>query len=174
MRVWIHILIFAVSSLMVLSQSCPSKHFSAVFVASIDDKIDDPSQVTLADPELTFFKETMRFTEEEIPHILADAMNFFNSTFGLDFTASPPNERNERFLGNAKMSPFYFTKDLNFVVTANNWIRNGNTRSSCYKVLDGGIAVTFSDNLTLHGEYGGTGGKASRYIRSTVLFISQY
>ena len=159
MKVCIHILIFAVSSLAVSSQTCPSEHFSAVFVASIDQTIDDPSQFHHDDPELTFLKEVMRFTEEEITHIFEDAMNFFNYTFGLDFSASAPNEQNEHFFENAKMSPFFLSKDLNYIVTANNWIRNGNTRSTCYEIQDGGIAVTFSGDQTLYGSYGGAEGK---------------
>ena len=159
MKAWIHILIFAVSSLTVLTQTCPSEHFSAVIVASIDQTIDDPSKITTDDPEFNFLKDVMRFTEEEIPHIVQDAMNFFNYTFGLDFSASPPNELNERFLGNAKMSPFFLSEDLNYIATANNWIRNGNTRSTCYKIGDGGIAVTFSGDQTLYGSYGGAEGK---------------
>ena len=38
-------------------------------------------------------------------------------------------------------------------MTANNWIRKGDTHSTCYKMRDGGICVTFS------GDYGGADGK---------------
>ena len=159
MKVWIHFLIFAVLSLTVLSQTCPTEHFSAIIVATIDQNIDDPNQIMYSDPEFNFLNDVMRFTEEEIPHIVQDAMNFFNYTFGLDFSAVSPNEQNERFLGNAKMSPFVLSKDINYVVTANSWIRNGNTRSKCYKMGDGGITVTFSGDRTLYGSYGGDEGK---------------
>ena len=158
MKVWIHILIFAVSTLAVLSQDCPSEHFSAVFVSGTEQTIDTP-EIHPADPDLFFFKNVMRFTEEEIYHIFEDAINFFNSTFGIDFSASPPNEQNERFFENAIMSPFNTSEDINFLVTANNWIRNGNTHSNCYKLHDGGIRVTFSGDQTLYGSYGGADGK---------------
>ena len=158
MKVWIHIFIFAVSSLAVYSQSCPPKHFSAVFVASIDQTI-DPTQLHQDDPELIFLKRVMRFQEEEIDYIFQDAIHFFNDSFGLDFSASQPSEQNVRFFENARMSPITLGKDINYIATANNWIRNGNSRSTCYKVYDGGIIVTFSGDQTLYGKYGGDDGK---------------
>ena len=157
-KVWIYVCFFAVSSLTVLCESCPSEHFSAVFVISIDQTIDDQN-IILDDPELTFFKDIVNFSEDEIQDAFEYAINFFNESFGLDFSISTPNEQNERFFENAKMSPFFFTEKLEFTVTANNWIRNGNTRSRCYRLRNGGIRVTFSGDQTLYGTYGGTEGK---------------
>ena len=54
MKIWIYSLIFAVSSLAVSSQTCPSDHFSAVFVATAD-KIIDGLLNGDDDPELIFF-----------------------------------------------------------------------------------------------------------------------
>ena len=158
MKVWIHVFIFAASTLAVLSQTCPSEHFSAVFVVSIDQTIDDLN-IILDDPELTFFKDTMNFEEHAIQDAFEYAIHFFNESYGLDFSASSPNKQNERFFENAKMSPFFFSDKLEFIVTANNWIRNGNTRSRCYRMHNGGIRVTFSGDQTLYGSYGGTEGK---------------
>ena len=158
MKVWIYILTFAVSSSSVLSQSCPSESFSAAFMATVDQTVDVPI-LSQDDPELTFFRNTMKFKEDEIQHVFDVAMTFFNDSFGLDFSVSAPNEQNEHFFENAKMSPFLFSTNINYIVTANNWIRNGNTRLTCYKVRDGGILVTFSDDQTLHGSYGGADGK---------------
>ena len=61
-------------------------------------------------------------------------------SFGLDFSDSPPNEKNERFLQNAKMSPYTFSPDIlnNYVVTDSHWIRTGNIYSSCYHKNDFG------------------------------------
>ena len=158
MKVWI--LIIAVLSLAVLvsSQTCPPKHFSAVFVASVDQTVDIPS-VQVADPELTFFKEVLKFQEDEMQYALDNAIKFYNDSFGLDFSVLPPNEQNQRFFENAIMTPAIQSKDLNFLVTANNWIRNGNTHSTCYPIQDGGLGVSFSDNQTLYGTYGGANGK---------------
>ena len=142
----------------VSSQTCPSSHFSAVIVASIDQTVDIPS-VQRNDPELTFFKEVLKFPEDELQYTLEDAIKFFNDSFGLDFSVSPPNEQNQRFFENAIMSPTIQSKDINYVVTANNWIQNGDTHSTCYPICVGGFRVTFSDNQTLYGTYGGANGK---------------
>ena len=63
MKVWI--LNLAVSSLVVLSQACPPRHFSVVIVGSTDQTFEDP-QIYIADPELYFFKEVLHLKEEEI------------------------------------------------------------------------------------------------------------
>ena len=55
----------------------------------------------------------------------------FNYTFGLDFSASPPNERNEHFQENARMH-FYV---LHYIATANNWIQNDDIRLQCYRLI---------------------------------------
>ena len=77
----------------------------------------------------------------------------------LTFSFSPPNDQNEYFYQNARLSPFIFADDIDYLVTLNNWIQTGNTRSTCYRVHDGGFRVTFSDDQVLHGSYGGAGGK---------------
>ena len=154
MNVWI--LVFVALSLIASSQTCPPKHFSAVIVTTIEQTVED-LQIHHDDPELVFLKKVLKF--DEVDHIFYDAMDFFNSTFGLDFSASPPNERYERFLDNARMHPYILRKDIYNIATANNWIRNGNTRSQCYRVYDGGIIVEFSADTTLYGKYGGDEGK---------------
>ena len=157
MKVWI--LVLAASSLVVLSQACPPRHFSAVIVGSIDQTVEDLELGNIQDPELLFFRRTLRFREEEIQHVFEDAINFFNDTFGLDFSNSPPNEANQRYIQNAIMYPVVLHENINYIATANSWIRNGNTRSRCYRIYDGGIAVTLLNYTTLHGSYGGDEGK---------------
>ena len=156
MKVWI--ILFAVSSLIVSSQTCPSKHFSAVFLGSIDQTVDIQTELHHDDPELSFFREVMQFQDEEIHHIFEDAINFFNYTFGLDFSTATPNEQHEIVLENAKMTPFVLDENINYIATANNWIRNGNTRSKCYRIIDGGFLVTLLADTTLYGKYGGDEG----------------
>ena len=161
MKVWIYAFTFAVSISSVLSQSCPSESFSATFVATSDVIVDGNPFLILGpnDPELNFLKEVMQFREEAIQHTIEDVMRFFNDFYGLDFSASTPNEQNERFFQNATMGPFVLSEEANYVVTTNNWIRNGNTRSTCYKIHDGGFRVSFSADQTLYGSYGGAQGK---------------
>ena len=50
MKIWIHVFIFAVSSLAVCSQTCSSEHFPAVFTATIEQTTTSPGPVD--DPEL--------------------------------------------------------------------------------------------------------------------------
>ena len=57
------------------------------------------------------------------------------------------------------MSPFKLSEDIEYTVTSNNWIRTGSTHSSCYRMRDGGVIVTFSGEQTLYGSYGRTEGK---------------
>ena len=151
-------LVLTVSSLVASSQACPAGHYSAVIVGSVDQINENPS-IYSEDPSLLFFRKGLNLQEDEINHVFDDAMNFFNYTFGLDFTNSPPNEENIRYLENAKMYPFIVHDNINFIATANNWIRNGNTRSRCYRIYDGGIIVRFLNYTTLHGQYGGDEGK---------------
>ena len=156
MEVWI--LVLAVSNLVVSSQACPPRHFSAVVVETLDETVED-QKIHIDDPKLYFFKKILRLQEEEIHHVFEDAINFFNYTFGLDFSNVPPNEENQRYLENAKMYTYVKKKDINFIATANSWIRNGNTQSRCYHINEGGIIVSILNYTTLYGRYGGDEGK---------------
>ena len=159
MKIWIHILVCAMSSLAIMSQNCPSEHFSAVFTATIDQTVDNPELIE-DDPELMFFKNYMNFRDSDIQHTIEDAIQFFKNKYGLDFSDSVPNEKNEYFIWNiTKMSPFILPLHINYIVNENYWIRTGNTRSSCYHILDGGFRVTFFADQMLHGSYGETEGK---------------
>ena len=101
----------------------------------------------------------MKFRDSDIQHTIDDAIQFFNNTYGLDFSDSPPNEKNQRFVQNATMTPFFVSPTENLMVTDNHWIRSGNTYSSCYSVCYGGFLVTFSAEQILYGSYGGAEGK---------------
>ena len=160
MKVWISILVFGVSNLLVESaESCPSDHYSAIFVATVDKISDGVPRIGFSDPDLVFFKNVMKFTDTTTLHIFEDAIKFFNETHGLDFSLSPPNEKKEYFYENAVMGPFILSDELDFIVTSNNWIQSGSTRSTCYRIRGGGLCVAFTGNQTLHGIYGGADGK---------------
>ena len=58
MKIKIHSLIFAMSSLAVMSRSCPSDHFSAIFTGTIDQTVDNPGDVYVDDPEQTFTRSS--------------------------------------------------------------------------------------------------------------------
>ena len=74
--------------------------------------------------------------------------------YGFDFFLSPPNEQNQYFFENARLRPFRFA-DIDYLVTLNNWIQTGRTRSTCYQIHDGRFTVTFSADQILRGSYHG-------------------
>ena len=133
------------------------QQFQASFLAVIEEDVDGPESITEDDPELTFLKEVMNFREADIQHTINDALEFFNESYGLDFSVLPPNDENQYFYENAILSPFRLV-DVDYLVTVNNWIRTGITRSNCYQIRDGGFRVTFSADQTLRGTYGGESG----------------
>ena len=167
MRVWISFLVIS-SLVAVNSQTCPSEHYSTVFTATIDQTLDDPAAF-MDDPELTIFKNYLKFRDSDIQHTIDDAIRFFNNTYGLDFSDSPPNEKNQRFLPNARMNPFMLVPGkLDFIVTDSRWIQTGSTYSSCYFIHYGGFQVTFSAEQTLYGSYGGAEGKPAGMPNSMI------
>lgn len=156
MKIWIHVLVFAASSLTVFSQICRSEHYSAVLTATIETT---ESTNVIDDPELIFFKTYMKFRDSAIQHTTDDAIQFFNKSYGLDFSHITPDEKNVRFFQNARMSPFMLKPHIDYIVTDSYWIRTGSTRSSCYFIRFGGFVVNFSAEQTLYGSYGGSEGK---------------
>ena len=136
---------------------CPD--FTATFTEVINQTVDDPDFI-IGDPEMKFFKKIMGFRDNDIQHAFDDAIQFFNETYGLDFSLSPPNAQNEYFFENAKMSVFQFHEDIQSPVVLNNWVQTGNTRTTCREIHNGGFTVRFSGNQLLHGSYGGIQGIA--------------
>ena len=134
--------------------------FTATFVALLDQILDDPNEL-MNDPEMIFFKEDMGLRDDDIQHVFDDAVKFYNETYGLDFSNSPPNERNEYFFENAKMTLFRLHEDIHYQVIFNNWIQTGNTRTTCGDIRNGGYQVTFTGDQLLHGSYGGDKGTSA-------------
>ena len=167
---WINILLFAVSVMAVSSyNTCPSNQFSAVFTATVEQTVDEPALFKL-DPELTFFKNVLKLRDNAIRHVLEDAIDFFNKTYGLDFSASPPNENYQRSIEDAVMSPYILLDDIEYFVTMNNWIRTGNTHSNCYRIREGGFEVSFLADRNLYGTYGGAEGKPISVGNFVIIF----
>ena len=136
---------------------CP--HFSAAFTEVIDQTVENPEFI-IVDPEMKFFKEILGFRDNDIEHAFDDAIQFFNETYGLDFSLSPPNVQNEYSFENARMGVFQFGEDIYHPVLLNNWVKTGNTHTTCQEIHSGGFNVMFSGNQLLHGSYGGTDGIA--------------
>ena len=109
------------------------------------------------DPQTRFFREILGFTEQETQQVVDNAIQHFNTQFGLDFSNIDPNEANQRFLGNAMFEPFM--TPFNASAIANSWIVTGNRRSRCFQAGSGGLQVIFNDTMMLNGLYGGVDGR---------------
>ena len=144
-------------------EECPR---GAEFVVSFDVVTSADFLQRVADPNLTFFRDVLQFTEQEIERATQSAIEYFNATFGLDFSDSVPNEQGQRIYQNATFSaaqvPFTYT------AKANRWLVNGNTKSRCFDARLGWFGVIFQDNQVLYGTYGGTEGKT---IGPTSLYV---
>ena len=161
MKLWIYSVVFTAAILSVSCQTCPSDYFTAAFFITVEARFKVTSPPFIPDPELTYFKDLLNFRDDDIQHFIEDAIKFFNDSFGLDFSDSIPNEQNERFIENAKMSPFRTSPEVveGQYVTVNTWLRSGSTRSNCYQMQDGAFAITFVNSATVYGSYGGPAGK---------------
>ena len=99
----------------------------------------------------------MKFTEQEVQTAIKPAIKHFNTTFGLDFSQSEPNQQGQRVFQNATFSanqaPFTAT------AKANRWLFTRNTKSECFDVHVGWFGVSFLDDQVLHTTYGGTEGR---------------
>ena len=70
-------------------EECPR---GAEFAISLDVVASADSIQRIADPNLTFFRDVLQFTEQEIETATQSAIEYFNERFGLDFSDSVPNE----------------------------------------------------------------------------------
>ena len=140
------------------SSNCPTPEWFVAEFVCIADKIISSSQISIHDSSLSFFRDVMLFTEEEIAQVEEDAIQFFDTRFGLNFSQSKPDEHGQRFYQNATFLPTRFTPEVQYVATFNRWIVSGNTRSVCFENRAGSFSVRFSDQQILHGTYGGEEG----------------
>ena len=156
-HMWIQIALLGL--LMVYNVSASLRHcsFDAAFTI-IADRVEPASILNeFPDPQMGFYRNTLRFTEAETQQVVEAAIQHFNTQFGLDFSNIQPNDANQRFLGNAMlhaiMSPF------NATAIDNRWLVSGNRKSRCFDVGSGQIQVVFNDTMLLHGLYGGVDGR---------------
>ena len=68
-----------------MKTQCPS---GAQFIATANIVINTGLLSQLVDPNLTFFRDVLQFTEQEIETAIQSAIEYFNTTFGLDFSES--------------------------------------------------------------------------------------
>ena len=137
-------------------QECPEEWFDATFVSIVDQVVPAAEFDDQIDPNFSHFKDVLKFTDEETEEAAQDAITYFDTRFGLDFS-SEPDEMGRRFYQNATFFPYQLP--MNHVVTFNRWIVNGNTRTLCFPNIDGGFQVIFNEPQLLRGTYGGTEGR---------------
>ena len=136
------------------SQMCDEPFQAAIMVVT---NVTYPASRSFLDPDHVYYREVLRFTDEEIDRAKEAALQFFRNTYGLDFTNVEPDEQGRRISGNATFQPVMFPYNNTYVF--NTWLVNGRTRTRCFRVGDGGFQVLFSGTVILHGEYGGEEGR---------------
>ena len=141
------------------AQSC-STPFQAVFagITTLSFPL-NLGQFMVPDPNFTFYRETLRFTDAEIERELASALQHFTTQFGLNFSTAVPDERGERILGNATFRFKRYLFPFSFTAIENRWLVTGNTNTKCYTIGAGGFQVSITGDMTLFGVYGGEEGK---------------
>ena len=153
---------------------CTPNWFISMFVITVDQIASfEDLQTDLSNPdsELSYFRETLRFSEEEIEQATQDAIDFYNERYGLDFSGAP-DERNVRHFENSTLIPIKEADEAELFITYNRWIVSGNTRSRCSRVFQGGYVVgnTEPRQQLLHGTYGGEQGILVTYPESVIFW----
>ena len=136
-------------------EDCPE---GAEFIISFDNVVPLAEFLqNIPDPNLTFFRNVLKFTEQEIQTATQSAIEYFNMTFGLDFSETEPNQQGQRIFQNASFSAG--KAPITVTTKADRWLVNGNTKSRCFDVRLGWLGVSFLGEQVLHGTYGGTEGR---------------
>ena len=143
------------------AQSCPPNQIASdaqMFLYSTDVLPTSAFRLPAGDfdTNLTFFREVLGYSDEEIQQEIQNAFQFFLERFGLEFSLTQPNELGQRFFQNATLQPVRRTNQINAIL--NRWILTGSSRSKCFRADIGGFLVTFSGEQILRGTYGGEEG----------------
>ena len=136
------------------SRSC-STPFEAV-ISSVTNVVVPFSSLQFTDPEMRYYTDILRFTTEEINQEMENAIQYFATQFGLNFSNIEPNDANQRLLPTAAFGAIQVP--FNSILIANRWILTGNRRSRCFTMSVGYFGVTFNATTMLHGVYGGEQG----------------
>ena len=136
-------------------EQCPQ---GAEFIISFDGVLPLADFLQeIPDPNLTFFRNILKFSEQEIQTASQSAIEYFNTTFGLDFSQSEPNQQGQRIFQNASFAAGQ--APLTATTKADRWLVTGSTRSRCFDVRLGWFGVSFLGQQVQHGTYGGTEGR---------------
>ena len=137
---------------------CPAGWFDVTWIMAVDKIVPLDIGQQFLDPNLTYFKNVLLYSDEQIEDITQKAIKFFKRRFGLDFSQSPITPQGFRIFENATMYPVRVPVDV--VATYNRWVingREGNTR--CFNMREGGYQVRFTGEQVVHGTYGGEQGQ---------------
>ena len=90
---WIEIALL--SLILVHGASTQTCSFDAAFTI-IGDQVVPASRLNeFPDPEMSFFRDILRFTEGETQEVVEAAIQHYNTQFGLDFSNIQPNNANQ-------------------------------------------------------------------------------
>ena len=156
--IWMLVVLLSILVTNVAAQSCPANLNSEAQIVLTGDGTVPLSALGAprVDTNLTYFREVLRYGDDEIQQETLKALQFFNERFGLNFALSQPNEQGLRFFQNATFQPT--RQPSGIIATFNRWPITGNTRSRCFTSAIGGYFVSFSGEQTLRGTYGGEEG----------------
>ena len=145
--------VIATTSVVGQASQCPPEWFGVQFNVFANTTF--PAAVFGPDINFTFYRDILKFTPEEIERETQNAIDFFSTRYGLNFS-SDPDEHGVRHYQNATIMPLRFPSSS--ATTVNRWLKNGNTKSICYEIHSGGFVLGFAGQQTLHGTYGGEEG----------------
>ena len=141
-------------------QVCPlMNNFDAEFPSIVDHVLPE-SEPFFFTTAMNFFRNVMKFNDKEIEQVTDDALDFFKTTFGIDFANIPPDANGTRFSKelNTTLYGYELNPALRYSITFNEWTVNGVRRSYCVDNRDGGFIMIFGSDAVLHGMYGGVEG----------------
>ena len=156
--IWKLVSLFSILVTNTAAQSCPAKFNSEAQIVLLANGTVPLSALggPRVDTNLTYFREVLGYSDDEIQRETQKAFQFFNERFGLNFSLSQPNEQGLRFFQNATFQPSRRPSGIS--ATFNRWPITGNTRSKCFTAALGGYFVSFNGEQTLRGTYGGEEG----------------
>ena len=102
----------------ICNNNCPSDWFTAEYASLLDVTLPQ-NEIQFPDPNFTFFKDVLLFSDEKIQTVTQDAMEFFRTRYGLDFSQVTPNELGQRFLGSAIFAPSFLSPEARYTVNVN-------------------------------------------------------
>ena len=140
--IWVLVVLLSILATNVAAQSCPANLNSEAQIVLISNGTGPVSALGAPrmDTNLTYFREVLRYSDDEIQQETQKALQFFNERFGLDFSLSQPNEQGLRFFQNATFQPT--RQPSGIVATFNRWPITGNTRSRYFTAALGGYFVS--------------------------------